>query len=89
MGVCSVTGESSKANGVLSLLKGWVSSFWQQNSPSFLQSMRKVNGVYFIGHPFILSFEKKKNWNKSTSFGISKGEKKINFFFNDLIIGNK
>ena len=49
-----------------------VSSFWQQNSPSFLQTMRKVSEVNFIGHPFILSFEK-KNWNKSTYFGISKG----------------
>ena len=82
MGVCSVTGESSKANGVLSLLKGW--GFLLFNNKillHFLQSMRKVNEVNFIGHHFILSFEKKKNWNKSTSFGISKGEKKINLFF--------
>ena len=34
--------------------------------------MRKVSEVNFIGHPFILSLEK-KNWNKSTYFGISKG----------------
>ena len=32
----------------------------------------KVSEVNFIGHPFILSLEK-KNWNKSTYFGISKG----------------
>lgn len=80
MGVCSVTGESSKANGVLSLLKGWVSSFWQQNSPSFLQSMRKVNGVYFIGHPFILSFEKKKNGIKVLLLGFQKEKRRLIFF---------
>lgn len=80
MGVCSVTGESSKANGVLSLLKGWVSSFWQQNSPSFLQSMRKVNGVYFIGHPFILSFEEKKNGIKVLLLGFQKEKRRLIFF---------
>lgn len=80
MGVCSVTGESSKANGVLSLLKGWVSSFWQQNSPSFLQSMRKVNGVYFIGHPFILSFEKKKIGIKVLLLGFQKEKRRLIFF---------
>lgn len=80
MGVCSVTGESSKANGVLSLLKGWVSSFWQQNSPSFLQSMRKVNGVYFIGHPFILSFEKKNIGIKVLLLGFQKEKRRLIFF---------
>ena len=66
-----------------------VSSFWQQNSPSFLQTMRKVNEVNFIGHPFILSFEKKKIGIKVLLLEFQKEKRRSIFFLNDIIFGNK
>jgi len=82
MGVCSVTGESSKANGVLSLLKGWVFLLFNNKILlHFLQSMRKVNEVNFIGHPFILSFEKKKNGIKVLLLDFQKEKRRSIFFF--------
>ena len=51
--------------------------------------MRKVNEVNFIGHPFILSFEKKKIGIKVLLLEFQKEKRRSIFFLNDIICGNK
>ena len=51
--------------------------------------MKKVNEVNFRGHPFILSFEKKKIGIKVLLLEFQKEKRRSIFFLNDIIFGNK